>query len=200
MKNPARRITRFLARNRAASTAGSAPPGAGRIAMPPAFSRGDDRAPDAADVLLGLISAAIAGRQAHLLGETAELPDDPGIFGWDTPQGETPRPGGLCIGIAASGSGNGRRVYLFPVAAYAAAERAAASHGITMPMSHPQASADLAARHLIILDPADGGPAWMRVRNVTGRIWDMPADLILAPAAPAAGPASSTPPPGGKGR
>jgi hypothetical protein len=197
VKHPASRITRFLARNRAASAA--APAGDGRTSTPLVFFRGDDSARDAADLLLGLINAAIAGRQAHLIGEASELPEDPGAFGWDISPGETPRPGGLCIGIAASGSGSGRRVYLFPVAAYAAAERAAASRGIPMPVTNPQASAVLAARHLIILDPADGGPAWRRIRNVTGRIWDMPADTLLAAAAPAAGPAPSTPPPGGKG-
>jgi hypothetical protein len=193
VKNPARRITRFLARTRAAGTPGAASPaGAGRTAMPLV-------SPGPADVLLGLISAAVASRQAHLLGEASELPEDPGAFGWAISPGEPPRPGGLCIGIAASGSGGGRRVYLFPVAAYTAAERAAASHGITMPMSHPQASTDLAARHLIILDPADGGPARRRVRNVTGRVWDMAADTLLTAAAPDAAPATTTPPSNSKG-
>jgi hypothetical protein len=184
VKNPARRITRLLARNR-----------------PAAASAHPSPAPDPADALLGLITAAVAARQAHLLGETAELPDDPGIFGWDTRQGEALRPGGLCIGIAASGSGSGRRVYLFPVAAYAAAERAAASRGIPVPVTCVEASAVLSARRLIITDPAAPVlPACRRIRNVAGRVRDMPADLILTPAAPAAGTAPSTPPPGGKGR
>jgi hypothetical protein len=132
---------------------------------------------------------------AHLIGEITELPDDPGVFGWHTPPGAAPKADGLCFGVAASR----RRVYLIPAAACTAAKRAAASRGIRMPVTPGEIGAILAAWHLIILDPADGGPAWRRIRNVTSRIWDMPADTIQSAAATAAEPALPTPPPGGKG-
>lgn len=149
-------------------------------------------APDPAAVFLALVRHALGGGEAHLAAETGDLPDEPGRFGWDPWLGAAPRACGPCIGIAAGGSGDGRRVYLFPVAAYAAAEQAAACFRITLPMTLAQAGADLAARGLIITDPHDGGPVRRRLPSGTGRVWDMAASTLIT--GPNQDPAPQPPP------
>ncbi len=102
-------------------------------------SPADPPAADPAGLLLGLVGSAIANGHAHLLGEDSELPDEPALFGWHRPPAGPPQAGGLCIGIAATGSGSGRRVYLFPVAAFTVAEQEAARLRTTLPVTFPQA-------------------------------------------------------------
>jgi hypothetical protein len=137
-------------------------------------------ADDLAYALLRLVNAAIADGDAYFIGETAELPEDPAGLGCGVTPPRTPRNVGRCIGAAADAIGPaGRRVNLFPIAAYTAAEDAAARRGVTIPMSHPQATAALAARHLVIVDPWDDGPVRGRLRIITGRVWDVAAYISV---------------------
>jgi hypothetical protein len=140
--------------------------------------------PVTAPGFLALVRLALAEHQAHLVGVDGGrpgTPEDAAEYGWSAGPGGCPQPHGPCIGIAGP-CHPGQRVTLLPVAAYEAACRAAVRvPGAGLTSAFPQVDLLLRQSGLAVPENAAGGQAGAR------RVWELPAAVLFAAAAPGAG-------------